>query len=144
MANTQGHFTFTTGTLEARVYFPASSSNTIANWPAVWTDGASWPTNGESDLMEGLSGKACFHYHSPSTAAGGCAGALIGWHVLKEVVKPGVVTFYYDGVQVGQVSDGTVGKYPHYLILTNEMGGYGGLTTVPADFMIDYLRVTSP
>jgi len=66
-----GGFQFTYGVVEARVYLPADG-NQIANWPAVWTDGQVWPQDGEDDLLEGLGGQACYHFHDPLGGPGNC------------------------------------------------------------------------
>jgi beta-glucanase (GH16 family) len=139
LVNTHDHFTFTSGHLEARVWLPGSSS--ISNWPAVWTDGmGTWPATGESDIMEGLSGKACYHYHSPSGGPGGCAaGSFTGWHTYAEDVRGTTTTYYYDGVRVG--SEQNVNA-PHYIILNLGIGGYGGATVAPTEMIVDYVRVT--
>jgi beta-glucanase (GH16 family) len=138
LVNTNGHFTFTQGHLEARVWLSGNSS--IDNWPAVWTDGTgSWPSTGESDIMEGLSGKACYHYHSPSGGPGGCAsGTFTGWHTFGEDVHGGTTTYLYDGVAVG--SETNV-RAPHYIILNLGVGGYGA-NARPGEMIVDYVRVT--
>ena len=63
MGRPSGGFQFTYGVVEALVYIPPSASSAIANWPAVWTDGQDWPADGEDDILEGLGGSACFHFH---------------------------------------------------------------------------------
>ncbi len=145
LVNTHSHFTFTAGHLEARVWLDGANG-TIYNWPAVWTDGTgTWPSTGESDVMEGLSGQACFHYHSPSGGPGGCvAGNFTGWHTFGETVQvtsstTTLVTYYYDGVKVGSE---TGVNAPHYIILNLGVGGYGGPLTAPSSMLVDYLRVT--
>lgn len=78
-----GHrgFQYTYGYLEVRAYLPAAGPGVIANWPAIWSDGQSWPTDGENDTMEGLGGSTCFHFHSPSGGPGSCVtGDYAGWH----------------------------------------------------------------
>lgn len=137
-----GHtgFSFTYGYIEFRTYLPASGS-AIANWPATWTTGQPvWPANGENDTMEGLfSGQACYHFHSPSGHPGACAsGNYSGWHIFASDWEPGSVTYYYDGVQVGQISSGITSS-PHYIILdytttTNQL-------VVPATMLVDYVRL---
>jgi len=138
---TSGGYQYTYGVLEARIYLPASGSS-IANWPAVWTDGQSWPTTGEDDIMEGLSGQACFHFHSPYGGPGACAGGSYGgWHTFASDWEPGSVTYYYDGVQVGQITLGITAA-PRYLILDNTVSAaIGGPTVLPADMQVDYVRV---
>jgi beta-glucanase (GH16 family) len=139
LVQTFPHFRFTEGYLEARVWLPGSTS--IHNWPAVWTDGTgTWPSTGESDVMEGLSGKACYHYHSPSGGPGGCvAGTFTGWHTFAEEVYGGVTTYYYDGVRVGAKSSV---KAPHYIILNLGIGGWGGPVAAPSEMLVDYVRVS--
>jgi beta-glucanase (GH16 family)/transcriptional regulator with XRE-family HTH domain len=136
-----GGFEYTYGAIEARVYIPASSGSQIANWPAIWTDGQSWPATGEDDIMEGLSGKACFHFHSTVGASGTCvAGSYTGWHTFASDWEPGSVTYYYDGVKVGQITTGITAS-PMYILLDNTvMAGSGALAT-PADMQVAYVRV---
>ena len=65
---TNGTFSFTYGYMEARIWLPGSGS--IADWPAFWADGQNWPTDGEIDILEGLGGQACAHFHNPAGAPG--------------------------------------------------------------------------
>ena len=63
------------------------------------------------------------------------------WHTFGANWQAGVVTYYYDGVQVGQIARGITGK-PMYLILNNSIDTtYGGPTSVPSDLQVDYVRV---
>jgi beta-glucanase (GH16 family)/transcriptional regulator with XRE-family HTH domain len=136
-----GGFEYRYGAIEARVHIPASSGSQVADWPAVWTDGQSWPATGEDDIMEGLSGKACFHFHSTVGASGTCVkGSYTGWHTFASDWEPGSVTYYYDGVKVGQITTGITAS-PMYILLDNTvMSGSGALAT-PADVQVAYVRV---
>ena len=132
-----GNFQFTYGAVEARMYLPASGSQ-VANWPAFWTDGQSWPTDGEMDVMEGLSGPACYHFHDPAGGPGGCAsGNFSGWHTFGANWQAGSVTYYYDGKQVGTISSGITSS-PMYLILENSSGSP---SVTPSTVKVDYVRV---
>lgn len=141
LVNTHSSFTFTDGHLEARVFIPGNGS-TITNWPAVWTDGTgTWPQTGESDVMEGLSGKACFHEHTPNGAPGGCvAGDFTGWHIFAEDVRGSTNTYYYDGVKVGSETNT---QSPQFLILNLGVGGFGGPISTPSTMLIDWIRVSA-
>src|SRR6266545_3662979 len=136
-----GGFDFTYGVIEARVFLPAAPSGAIANWPAVWTDGeGAWPTTGEDDVMEGLSGRACFNFHSDAGGPGGCApGSFTGWHTFAADWAPGSVTYYYDGVRVGRITSGVTGA-PMFVLLDYTTGGYGG-PSAPGVMRVDYVRV---
>ena len=52
---------------ESRVYFPGNDSQPIFNFPAAWTSGHQWPSNGEHDYAEGLSGRLTANYHYGSS-----------------------------------------------------------------------------
>ncbi|MFG2818181.1 family 16 glycosylhydrolase [Kitasatospora sp. NPDC048365] len=135
-----GGFEFSYGMVEARIHLPAAGSG-IANWPAFWTDGQNWPADGELDVVEGLSGQACYHVHGPAGASGGCArGNYTGWHIFGADWEPGSVTYYYDGAKIGRITTGVTAS-PQFLILNNAVGGPGGTTSIPADMRVAYVRV---
>ncbi len=144
MVESLPHFTFTYGHLEARIYFPSSGSST-ANWPAFWADGTgTWPTTGENDVVEGLNGHDCYHFHSTLGGPGGCAtlSSNGGWHVFAADWRPGIVNYYYDGNLVGTLTSGITSS-PMYLILNLGVGGYGGPIATPSDMLVDYVRVSA-
>ena len=142
LVETNGRFTFTYGHMEARMWLPAGSG-AATNWPAFWADGTgNWPVTGELDVMEGLSGRDCYHFHSTSGGPGACASLAnaSGWHTFAADWQPGVVTFTYDGAVVGTISSG-ITSAPMYLILNLGVGGYGGEIQAPATMLVDYVRV---
>jgi beta-glucanase (GH16 family) len=133
-----GGFEFTYGFVEAKVYL-AGAGDRIANWPAVWTSGQNWPEDGENDIVEGLSGQACFHFHSPAGGPGGCDPRITpGWHTFGSDWEPGSVTYYYDGVDVGTITTG-ITDAPHYLAIA--IGPGDADLTKPADLQVAYVRV---
>ncbi len=141
LIHSNAKYQYAYGYYEVRAYLPAATPGTIANWPAIWSDGQSWPTDGENDTMEGLSGQACYHFHSPSGSPGACAkGDFTGWHIFGSDWQPGSVTYYYDGVKVGQITSGITSS-PEYLILDYTQGTWGGPTSIPAEMLVDYVRV---
>jgi len=137
LINTDGKFQYTYGFMEVRAYM-AGSASAMTGWPAIWSDGQNWPTNGEDDIMEGLNGQACYHFHDPSGGPGGCPGGGYGgaWHTFASDWEPGYVTYYYDGVKVGNINSGITGA-PMYLILNASTS-----SAVP-NFteQIDYVRI---
>lgn len=135
-----GKYTFTgSAAMEARVYTPGSGS-TIYNWPAWWTDGQSWPGNGEIDVMEGLDGQACYHVHTNAGGPGGCTNLTAGWHTYgaKWDATAKTVAFYYDGKLVGS-EPFVQGNAPQYLILDNTSKASGKM--VHQTMLVDYVRV---
>jgi beta-glucanase (GH16 family) len=143
LVNTYHSFTFTYGYVEARIFLPAAGG-TAANFPAFWADGTGdWPSTGELDVMEVLGDCLGYHFHSPLGAFGDCAqlGSTSGWHTFGADWQPGVVTYYYDGQRVGEVTAGITGS-PMYLILNNSVDpSHGGPTLAPAAMQVDYVRV---
>jgi len=140
-------FTFTPpARVEARLWLPGES--TIDNWPAFWCDGTGqWPQTGEMDILEGLDGRAAWHFHSPAGGPGGF-GALaprpkrIGWHHFAAEWFPDHVAFEYDGVQVGVISEG-VTSAPMYLILTLALSPtISPPLRVPSEMRAKFVRVT--
>jgi beta-glucanase (GH16 family) len=143
MINTDGKAEFTYGFFEARIYLPGAGG-TIVNWPAWWTDGQNWPADGEMDILEGLDGQACWHFHSDAGGPGGCADVtFVGWHTYAADWEPGSVTYYYDGVEVGRVVKG-ITAHPMFLILNDAVNARGqGQTAAPSTMEVDYVRVWS-
>jgi hypothetical protein len=116
----------------------------VPDWPALW----SFPENEENeiDTMEGLHGKIChtWHHHvSPIEETQGCqSGSYAGWHTYGADWEPGVLKFYYDGTQVGEVNTGYINSTPQYLIMDDvPPGSYGGKLVVPDEIVVDYVRV---
>ena len=60
-----GGFEYTYGVLEARVYVPADGT-LIADWPGIWTDGQTWPTDGEDDVTGGPQRRCLRHLPWPA------------------------------------------------------------------------------
>ena len=147
LVNTRNGFLFAYGYMEARMYLPGSNGD-IYNWPTFWTDGTGdWPSTGEIDVMESLSGhQPCWHYHYLDSSGkhqgpGGCVNWSdpTGWHMYGAKWEPGRITFYYDGQEVGTHTDGVVDA-EHFIILNNGINDRYGIN-VPATVKVDYVRV---
>jgi beta-glucanase (GH16 family) len=142
LLESNGRFNFTYGYMEARMRLPSDGAGGIADWPAFWADGANWPNDGEIDVMEGLEGPACWHFHwgtqSSPQEVGGCpAGDFSGWHTFGADWEPGAITWHYDGNEVGRTTS-NVTNQPMYLIVNL---GLKARPLVPTTMSVDYVRV---
>ncbi|NUT71657.1 family 16 glycosylhydrolase [Pseudarthrobacter sp. C4D7] len=115
-----GHvgFQYTTGYVEARIYFPGTCSEGIYNWPAWWTTGQKYPATGEIDIAEPLQGTMTTVYHSPENHPAkyftGCYAG--GYHTYGVHRKAGVNDIYFDG-RLEFSYPTSDGNAPHYLLL---------------------------
>ena len=127
---------------EARISFPGSGS-TIYGWPAWWTDGESWPNDGEIDIFEGL-GTATSNYHSPAGAnnSGTIAGTWSNsFHTYGAHRKASSVDIYWDGNLVRSYTTSDSGAR-HYLLLTN--GPRNSERGATSNMKVDWVRVWRP
>ena len=146
LVTSSGHYSFTYGYMEARVWLDGSS--TVKNWPAFWADGSgTWPSTGEIDVMEGLGGTPAWHFHwgtsSNAQQVGGypSMSTKTGWHTFGADWQSGSIKFYYDGVYAGQVTSG-VTSAPMFIILNLGVSTtISGPIQVPSTFLVDYVRV---
>lgn len=134
-----GGFQYTYGVVQVRMYLPMAG-RLIANWPALWSDGQDWPADGESDVLEGLSGHACFNVHSSASRGPTCVpGSFGGWHTFASDWEPGSITYYYDGVRVGRVAASL--SAPMYLLLAYTVAPAIFGPSAPATMQVDYVKV---
>jgi hypothetical protein len=144
-----GGFSYKEGYVEWRAYLPGvakegcPTGGCLPDWPALW----SLPENHESeiDTMEGLEtlGKACFHLPPPfgTEAPGRClTGSYAGWHTYGARWEGNVVTWYYDGVEVGQLGSSYLIQ-PHYLVMDIINPTHGEPASYPTEMTVDYVRV---
>jgi Glycosyl hydrolases family 16 len=141
-------FQFTYGSVEWRAYIPATASGTAAaNWPALWMDGQSWPTDGEFDCVEALGGSVEWHIPTDGNPGGsGPAEPYTGWHQFGVKWVNNNVSFYYDAILVGGPITRTRTSQPMYLIMNNTTGT-NSQTYVPAagvTFLVDWVYVWTP
>jgi len=148
LLSSRGRFQQTYGAFEARIDMPATSGGKVADWPAFWLDGEGhWPVTGEIDVVEGLMGHACYHFHyslnGVPAGPGGCTSTGPGWHTYGAVWTPNSITYYYDGVKVGVITSG-VTHTPMYLILNMTDNQAGAVARViPATIRVAYVRAWS-
>ncbi|MDQ1391157.1 MAG: hypothetical protein QOF30_134 [Acidimicrobiaceae bacterium] len=147
-------FTFRYGYMEARVKVPAGQGL----WPAFWTLPAdySWPP--EIDAMEILGQNPAvqnmtYHYVN----SGGTATSVgstwtgpdfsAGWHTFGVDWQPDAMVWYVDGIARWRLTDAAaITSKASYLVLNLAVGGNwagspNASTVLPADYLVDYVRV---
>jgi beta-glucanase (GH16 family) len=142
LVTSNGKFSYTYGYAEIRARLAVSAAGIVYDWPAFWTGGQNWPTDGEDDIVEGLTGHLCWHFHSPVGAPGACEQTPLtpGWHTFGANWEPGSVTYYYDGQRVAKIKKGITGA-PMYLIIGIGADHQFGGPIRAAKFQVDYVRV---
>ncbi len=130
----------------------------IANWPSVWMEGVddTWPTEGEIDIWEGLSGQAGWHTHwgathgVDETAGGGFEplGDYVGQHIYGALWTTTEVVWVYDGVVVGSRvftagAETTAMAFQKMLTAENSIAitPPGTYSSTPATITVRYCRV---
>jgi Glycosyl hydrolases family 16 len=144
--------------VEASIWTSTSSNGEMYNWPSFWLASQDDPTTGEIDVLEGLGGSPCYHWHNGSSGPGGCAnGSWVGWHTYGAHWTSTDVDYFYDGTLVGSITSGILSD-PMYIVLsmgypagsagnnwtpTVNASGPSGFGQVPQQ-VTDYVRVWSP
>ena len=89
--------------VEFKATLPATANGTVANWPALWLVGQTWPEDGEIDVMEGWCGYDRLPHplrnRGSGTAQGGSRRqqSSPGTHTYGVLWTTTGVTFFYDG-----------------------------------------------
>ncbi len=134
-------YQFQYGVAEARIFFPGDGTNCY-NWPTWWTDGQSWPTNGENDIAEVLGGRMTVNYHSSSGThnQGAVPGYWCGaFHTYTIYRHAGGSDVYFDGTKVKSYTTDDGGAL-HYLILNVGYSGSHGAFGAASQIKVDYVR----
>ena len=159
---------FTYGTVEVRAQFPSQATSL---WPAIWLLGsncqATNPFTGQTGVSTcaalGNSGYAeidttecygsswCqFHVANPNFGiGGGCDfsnyNVDTNHHIFKTIWNSSGITQYRDSVLLTTCHQSL--SNPMFLIIQTQTGGVGGTPNnalLPAEFIIDYVKVTQP
>lgn len=131
---------------ECSMMVPGSSGASNYNWPAWWAAGASWPSNGEEDIMEGNgSAMHALNYHAPSGSFNGPvpSGSWVNaFHSYTLVRGETTLDVYWDGklVNSGTRTDAGGGQ-----ALIFAMGNSGNIVTGAAGAIhVAYVRMWTP
>jgi beta-glucanase (GH16 family) len=141
LVNTNGHFSFTTGVLKARVWLPPGNGSTV-DWPGIWTNGQHWPNDGEIDVLEGLAGHDCWHVHTVRPTVGTCGSIKGGWHIIEMIRTKTTLTFFYDNKKVGTASTSAFANSPHYIVFNLAVSKAISPPEKPAFMLVDWVQVT--
>lgn len=165
--NTANKFTTTYGKVEARMKMPRGKGI----WPAFWMLGADintgnpWPGSGEIDIMEFLGHDLDTVYgtiHGPGYSGAGGIGMAYngpnfadGFHTFAVEWSPNSIAWSVDGHVYQRRTPADLGgrqwvfNKPFFIILNLAVGGEwpgypDASTTFPQQFVIDYVRVSTP
>ncbi|MGB5934724.1 MAG: cell wall-binding repeat-containing protein [Ornithinimicrobium sp.] len=161
---TEGKQEFQYGRMEARLKAPPGTGI----WPAFWSLGndfrdVGWPTTGEIDFYEFVGREANEVFgtiHGPGYAGGDSFGDTITldepvpeqFHTITVDWQPELIEWFFDGVKFHEATPADVAPNdwpfdkPYTLLLNTALGGnFGGALgpdlVLPADYLIDYVRV---
>lgn len=154
---TQGLFEHTYGYYVARIRLQKQPGHWPAFWltsPGVHAIGNGGRDGSEIDIMEKpwlddmLNHAVHWDYGQPDSSAGFHArvpGVQTGWHTFGVDWRPEEYVFYVDGKETWRTRAGGVCQVPVYILLSDEVGKWGGgdiaNAQLPDDFQVDYVRV---
>lgn len=174
--NTPKTFGYTSGRIESRTSFSASNATPRVRvsarlklptgygmWPAFWTYGDPWPTQGEIDIMEAR-GQEPFQYNtaywygrrsgvnlvSASEAVITSATSLTDcWHVYEVIWAKNTLTYLFDGQVVDTKSGGYIPsmfRKQQRVTLNLAVGGlffgsYDPALIEPGTLLVDWVKV---
>jgi len=168
---TQGKFSQQYGRFEARIQIPEGQGL----WPAFWMLGAnidtvSWPSCGETDIMENIGSQPSVNHGSLHMPAAGTTNdsQLTGMYTLANNVKLGdgfhtyavewsaaAIKFYVDDVLYETQTPASATNrtwefdHPFFILLNVAVGGQfpgapDSTTTFPQTMKVDWVRVYQP
>jgi beta-glucanase (GH16 family) len=154
---TQGRFEHAFGYYVARIKFQEQPGHWSAFWmttPGVGKVGDEGRDGTEIDIMEKpwLDERVqhTFHWdgygkaHRSEGQRVSVPGVMTGFHTFGLLWTPEEYVFYVDGRETWRTKAGGVSQVPEYLLLSDEIGDWGGDITkakLPDEFQVDYVRV---
>lgn len=168
-------FSYTSGRIESKSYFSASNATPKVRlsarlklpagygmWPAFWSYGDPWPTQGEIDVMEAR-GQEPFQYQTAywfgrrpgknlvansATVVWSTLSLMDCWHVYEVIWTKSALTFLFDGQVVDTKSGGYIpsmyGKKER-ITLNLAVGGlffgtYDPSAIQPGTYQVDWVK----
>jgi len=168
-------FSYTSGRIESKTHFSAASATPKVRlsarlklpagygmWPAFWSYGDAWPTQGEIDVMEGR-GQEPFQYQTSywfgrrpgknqvsnsATVVSSATSLMDCWHVYEVVWTKSTLTYLFDGQVVdtksGDYISGMYGKKQR-ITLNLAVGGlffgnYDPAAIQPGTLQVDWVK----
>ena len=168
-------FSYTSGRIESKSYFSASNATPkvrlsarlklpsgYAMWPAFWSYGDPWPTQGEIDVMEAR-GQEPFQYNTAywfgrrpgknlvsnsATVISSTVSLMDCWHVYEVIWSRSDLTYLFDGQVVDTKSGGYIsGMYGKKQGVTLNLavgglffGSYDPAAIQPGTFQADWVK----
>jgi beta-glucanase (GH16 family) len=165
--DSDGHFSFQYGEIEARIKLPSGSGMCSGFWMVGDSaSGGCFPQCGEIDIMEAIapapstvygtlhgpySGSSNFQQWQQALSAG--APFTSGFHTYGVIWQPGRITWTLDGVPYGTATPASLpagaqwvfNGHPFHLLLDLSVGGWPGPPAANASFpqsmLVDWVRV---
>lgn len=168
-------FSYTSGRIESKTHFSAANATPKVRlsarlklpagygmWPAFWSYGDPWPTQGEIDVMEGR-GQEPFEFataywfgrrpgknlvSNSSTVISSATSLIDCWHVYEVVWTKSTLTYLFDGQVVDTKSEGYIsGMYGKKQRITLNLavgglffGNYDPGAIQPGTFQVDWVK----
>jgi beta-glucanase (GH16 family) len=168
-------FSYTSGRIESRSYFSASHATPKVRlsarlklptgygmWPAFWSYGDPWPTQGEIDVVEAR-GQEPFQYQTAywfgrrpgknlvansATVIWSTVSLMDCWHVYEVIWTKSTLTFLFDGQVVDTKSGGYIpSMYGRQERITLNLavgglffGNYDPNAIQPGTFQVDWVK----
>jgi beta-glucanase (GH16 family) len=155
--SSQGKFEHTYGYYVARIQLQKQPGHWSAFWmmsPGVGKVGDEGRDGTEIDIMEKpwrddrvqhtLHWDGYGKAHKSEGKVVHVSGVMEGFHTFGLLWTPEEYVYFVDGVETWRSKAGGVSRVPEYLLLSDEVGTWGGDITkavLPDEFLVDYVRV---
>ena len=132
---------------EASISFPGPGNGQFYNFPAWWASGASWPANGEIDIIECYSGTPVSSYHGNgvNTGIGSPSGNWSNaFHTYTCVRGASSFQVYWDGSLKWNQATSDNGGPMAMIINAGYISGFSNAYGAASTVLVDYVRLWTP